>query len=61
MSSETGGGLAELKVVMEKRKAREKTDTREGDQRTKSQELSPPVVKWQFLVVVLKKMRKYVS
>ena len=37
--SETGEGLAELKVVMEKRKARDKTDTQQGDQRTKSQEL----------------------
>ena len=37
--SETGEGLAELKVVMEKRKARDKTDTQQGDQRRKSQEL----------------------
>ena len=37
--SETGEVLAELKVVMEKRKATDKTDTQQGDQRTKSQEL----------------------
>ena len=37
--SETGEGLAELKVVMEKRKARDKTDIQQEDQRTKLQEL----------------------
>ena len=36
--SETGEGLAELKVVMEKRKARDKTDIQQEDQRTKLQE-----------------------